>query len=168
MTCDGLVHPKLSYEPLIHFAAGNSEGWCRFSPTPHIYTENQTKEGTPALQKSQKIWLEELSGDHIIQLPWDHHQQEIRSATVLLSWVLKTSGKRDLTIWSALQLGSWKKGCQKSLGVLSFWHLTWTKSTTGTLLLGKSPPSCNFPMTSQFKSKISLDNPCWWYQEKPI
>lgn len=168
MTCDDLVHPELSYEPFIHFAAGNSKGWCRFSCTSYIYTENQIEEGIAALQKSQKFWLEGLSGDHIIQLLWDHHQYEIRSAMVLLSWVLKLSRKRDPTIWSALQLDSWKKTCQKSLGMLSLWHLTWTKFTTETLILAKSSPSCHFLMTSQFKSKISLNNQCWWYRKKSV
>lgn len=46
--------------------------------------------------------------------------------------------------------------------MISFWCLTSTKSNAGSLLLAKSPPSCNPPATSQFKSKISLDNPCWW------
>lgn len=130
---------------------------------PHIYTENQTEKGISALQKSQKIWLEGLSGGHIIQFLWDHHQHEIRFATVF--WAESWNWP---TIWSVLQLDSWKKTCQKSLGMLSLWHLTWTKFTTGTLLLAKSPPSCHFLVTSQFKSKISLDNPCWWYHEKSI
>ena len=96
-----------------------------------------------------------------MQLPWDHHQHQIWSATALSSWVLKASKNGDSTIWSVLQLAGWKKACQKSLSTLSFWLLTWAKSTTGSLLLAKSPPSCNLPVISQFKYKISLDNPCW-------
>lgn len=167
MTCYGLVHPKLSYEPLIPFAAGNSEGWCRFSCMPYIlYREpNQRRVYLHYKNHRKADWKGSLE---ISKSSFSGIITNMRSDQPQFFWVLEVSRKRDPTIWYALQLASWNKACQKSLGMLSFWHSIWTKFTTGTLILAKSPPSCNFPVTFQFKSKISLDNPCWWYQEKSI